>query len=150
MFHYVACGLNNIWLENGYTIHKSVNGGESFHIEDIKGLHIAIARTLTEKESVLANDEIRFIRTELAMSRKALGELLGISPETIKKWESGENAIPKASDALLRRLFLENHDGDGTVRMLLDTINRIENEMNKVLRFKETKDGWVNEERSAA
>lgn len=53
LFHYVACGLPNVWLENGYTEGVASDGTPIFHIENIEGLHKAIAFSLFEKEALL-------------------------------------------------------------------------------------------------
>ena len=40
MYHYKECGLQNVWLENGYFIQKTKHGkAVSFH--DVEGLHQA-------------------------------------------------------------------------------------------------------------
>lgn len=141
MFHYVACGLPNVWLANGFTETVDEKGDAFFSITDVRELHRAIGHFLTEKESVLSGDEFRFLRSELRMSRKTLAELLGYSVETLKKWESGENRIHKLGDANLRQLFLEGQSEDGTLKALLTQIKDLEREERRLC-FEETQKGW--------
>jgi putative transcriptional regulator len=141
MFHYVACGLPNIWLANGYTETTGSDGVAFFSIAEARELHRAIGHFLTEKESVLTGDEFRFLRSELRMSRKTLAELLGYSDETIKKWESAENRAHKLADANLRQLFLEGQNEDGTLKALLTQIKDLEREERRLC-FEETQTGW--------
>lgn len=145
MFHYVACGLPNVWLENGYRETTLVDGSTAFSIDDIKDLHVAIGRSLTQKEGILSGDEFRFIRSELRMSRRTMAEVVGMSPETIKKWESGENPIPKTADVAVRGLFLESLKEVSTVKGLLELINHIEKKQQQELRFKDTDHGWCED-----
>ncbi len=146
MFHYVACGLPNVYLENGYTTHDGPHG-KTFTVNKLEELHDAIGRVLVEKSELLDGDEVRFLRTELAMSRKALSAGLGYSPETVKKWESGENTIPKAADILLRALYREYHNEKSTIRTLVDAVNHLEKTAAKQrkLKFKETRGEWVRD-----
>lgn len=125
LFHYVACGLSNVWLENGYEVQDSPKG-QTFKIYKLEELHEAIGLTLTEKDEPLTGDEIRFLRTELSMSRKALGDYLDNSPETIKKWESGENKIIKTADLVLRALYREYHNENSGIKALVDVLNHLE------------------------
>lgn len=141
MFHYVACGLPNVWLSNGFTVTEDEAGESFFSIADVRDLHRAIGHFLTEKESGLTGEEFRFLRTELRMSRKTLADLLGYSDEAIKKWESGENRIHKLADANLRQLFLEAQSEDGTLKALLSQIKDLEREERRLC-FEETQKGW--------
>lgn len=144
MFHYVASGLSNVWLENGYQETEMSDGSVGFKIDNIKDLHTAIGRALVRKETLLSGDEFRFLRSEVRMSRKNMGDFLGLSDETIKKWESGENAVHKASDAAIRSLFLESLKESSNIKNLLELINHIEKKQQE-LRFKDTAAGWCED-----
>jgi hypothetical protein len=47
-FHYTACGLDNVWLANGYKV-KATRHGEAVAVNDVDGLHQLIANTLIDK-----------------------------------------------------------------------------------------------------
>lgn len=148
LFHYVACGLSNVWLENGYTEGVSSAGKPIFHIEDVKGLHKAIALSLVEKDTLLSGDEFRFLRSEVKLTRKSLAGVIGYSEETIKKWESGENPIQKIADMTLRNLYLESQNKASVVRDLLEKINHLEKKETEFF-FKEGGSGWEAEKKCA-
>ena len=59
MYHYTACGLDNIYLANGFQ-RTSSPSGEGVSIHDFDGLHEAIARGLANKEAPLQAKEFRF------------------------------------------------------------------------------------------
>ena len=46
-YHYKESGLDNVYLENGFTIHKTPYG-EGVSIQDTAGLHKAIGVWLVE------------------------------------------------------------------------------------------------------
>lgn len=151
MFHYTACGLPNIWLENGYTETFAEDGTAFFNITGIRELHTAIAQHLTAKDAPLTGAEFRFLRAELKMSRKTLAELIGCSDEAIKKWESGANKLPKLTDATVRKLFLEiqNEEEEGELRALLNQIKDLERQEMRLC-FAETLHGWQPQDRQCA
>lgn len=148
LFHYVACGLHNVWLANGYTEGVNSEGKPMFHVENVKGLHKAIGLSLVEKDTLLTGDEFRFLRNEIKLTRKNLAAVLGISEETIKKWESGENPIQKTSDIMLRNLFLENQNMASVVRGLLEKINHLEKKDTEFF-FKEGRGEWGPDKKCA-
>jgi putative transcriptional regulator len=48
MYHYLVCGVDDVWLANGYRRHRTAYGpGVSFH--DVLGLQAAIARAAAER-----------------------------------------------------------------------------------------------------
>ena len=47
-FHYTACGLDNVWLANGYEV-KATRHDEAVAVNDVDGLHQLIANTLIDK-----------------------------------------------------------------------------------------------------
>lgn len=51
-----------------------------------------------------AGERMRALREGLGLSQAALGELIGISPNTIARWERGEWAYPLVAQLALRYL----------------------------------------------
>ena len=92
-YHYIQCGLDNVYLRNGFTCVDS-RYGKGISIKDVEGLHRIIGQFLTNKTDILTASEIRFLRTELDMSQKRLGELIGKDPQTIGYWERSRGSIP--------------------------------------------------------
>lgn len=87
MLHYTDCGLSNIWLKNGYKTVKTPYG-KATAIDDVLGLHRAIALRMVRGNAPLSGKQFRFLRKELSFSQEMLGKLLGYSDgQQIAKWE---------------------------------------------------------------
>lgn len=105
-YHYTECGLDNIYLLNGFEITKNDDDQEIF-IHDIHGLHKAIGLAIVFKQGLLLGNEIKFIRTTLDFSQTRLAKLLGCTYQTVLLWEKNKTPISKTADRLLRVLFFE-------------------------------------------
>lgn len=123
MYHYLESGLRNVWLKNGFRMQKTPYG-DAVAIEDIKGLHEAIALHLIEKPSRLKGTEVRFLRKEMDMSQSGIGALLGVSAQTIALWEKGKAKVTVPSDRLLRLIVKGNYCGDVDVKELIEQLNQ--------------------------
>ena len=55
-YHYTECGLNNIYLLNGFTINQLENGDKEVFIHDIHGLHKTIGMALIFKGGLLSGN----------------------------------------------------------------------------------------------
>ncbi len=67
LFHHVECGLDDVWLMNGFERHDSPCG-QSTSIKDIDALHQAIGEHFGRNKRDLTGAEIRFLRQEMLMS----------------------------------------------------------------------------------
>jgi DNA-binding transcriptional regulator YiaG len=102
-YHYRGCGLDNVWLSDGYRLVADVYGA-GVEIEDLPGLHRAIALVLASKLAPLTGAELRFLRIEMDLSQKRMGELLGRQAQTVALWEKNGTASP-AADYLVRHIY---------------------------------------------
>lgn len=113
MYHYTECGLDNIWLVNGYEF-VDLPSGKHLKIGDIEGLHREIGRILTESKKDLTGREIRFLRQEMLLSQASLAKLLERTEQTVLRWEKSKCNIPKSAESLIRLLYREHiHDNSG-------------------------------------
>jgi DNA-binding transcriptional regulator YiaG len=148
-YHFTECGLDNIYLVNGFEITKT-KGDEEIFIHDIHGLLKTIGMMLVTKQGLLIGNEIKFIRTTLDLSQTALSKLIGCTYQTILLWEKDKTPISKTADRLLRVIFFEYLNPENN-RKVYDLINEIadleakmafsENKINKI-EFEEVGDGW--------
>jgi DNA-binding transcriptional regulator YiaG len=98
-------GLENIFLVNGFTRHFE-DGEESVSIDDIDGLRSAIALYIVTSRKVLTPGEVRFLRDQLEFTQRELGELLGVTDQSIARWEKGQTELPGPADRALRYLVI--------------------------------------------
>lgn len=146
-YHYKECGLDNVWLSNGFEIHDTPYG-EGVSIHDVDGLEKAIGIALVDSVHPLKAKEFRFLRVQLDMSQKALSRLLGCEEQTVSLYERGQSPIPALADRSLRQMFLEYHKVDSEFRELLEKFVQLDNELSDLesqISFMETERGWEPE-----
>ena len=107
-YHYAECGLPNVWLINGFE-RQSTPYGEGVAILDMEGLHKCISLTLCDKPEPLTGPEFKFLRRELDLSQKMMGEIFGIQSRQIRNIEK-EDRIENPYNTLVRHMYLESVD----------------------------------------
>jgi putative transcriptional regulator len=150
-YHYTDSGLDNIYLENGYTTHKTPYG-DGVSIEDTTGLHKAIGAWLVLVPKPLNGAELRFIRLEMALTQKDLAGILGSTEQNVRRWEKARTkAMLGPADYLLRALYTEYLGGDGDVRRMVDRLAKLDQLDHTRACLSDTGTGWqVNEMRAVA
>ena len=138
-YHYTEGGLRNIWLANGYTVRKT-KYGDGVSIHDVDGLHRAIAHAVANKPH-LTGAEVRFLRKEMGMSQRGLGELLGVTDQAVALWEK-KGRLPKTADRLLRLIYVEHEGGNVPIRATIQRINDIDQHGDEQIIAEETKGRW--------
>ncbi|GAA4334918.1 helix-turn-helix transcriptional regulator [Pigmentiphaga soli] len=139
MYHYTECGLDNVWLINGFTV-ETIDGEEFVSFEEADDLHAAIGRTLASKPNLTAA-EFKFLRKELGLSQKRLADMLGTSEQTISLWERGSE-IPKSTERLLKLVYLDHLDGNVKVHEMISRLLDLDAKEASKFVFEDTKAGW--------
>lgn len=139
MYHYIECGLQNVWLTNGYDVCE-VDGEKAVSISDVDELHELIGRSIAAKSNLNAT-EIRFLRKELGLSQKRLADLLGSTEQTVSLWER-RGRMPKGYDRLVRLLYLEKIDGNVKVQEIINRLIELDFRQREKLVFSDTRTGW--------
>jgi putative transcriptional regulator len=142
-FHYRACGLDEVRLANGYEIHETAYG-EAVAIDDVEGLHRAIARWLIRRPRVLSGAEFRYLRKELDLSQKELAARLGATEQQVFRWEKKRRAgVPGTADRLLRVLYDAHDNGKKPSSWLLEELATLDEVPAEPVTLEETADaGW--------
>lgn len=140
MLHYTSCGLQNVWLLNGYKREKT-SYGPAVAIEDSDGLHRAIALLLVNRKPRLSGAEFRFLRKELDMSQSRLAHVLGNDAQSVALWEK-RGRVPKWADRFLRALYREHAQGNAKIIEMVDRLNDMDRSELQKMRFEETSKGW--------
>lgn len=138
-YRYTESGLTNVWLANGYTIRKT-KYGDGVSIHNMDGLHRALARALSNKPR-LTGTEVRFLRKEMGLSQRGLGELLGVTEQAVSLWER-KGQLPKTADRLLRLIYVEHDRGNAPIRTTIQRINDMDSQVNDQIIAEEAKGGW--------
>lgn len=105
-YKYDACGLHGITLIDVEVSRCAECGEEEVAIENIEGLHRAIALAIVRKREKLAGEEIRFLRKYLGLSGGDFAEHIGVSPETVSRWEQDRTPMGVTADRFLRWLIV--------------------------------------------
>jgi len=145
MYHYDDCGLPNIYLKNGFTITNHEEYGECYSIHNLEGLHKTIGlNIITHSTPLMSGTEFRYLRIELDLSQKALGDLLGTTDQTIANYEKGEPQ--PIADKFLRILYKESIGGNIKIMESLERLNQIDRkimEYEQLVELEEGENGWA-------
>lgn len=101
---YKECGLDNVTLR-GVDSHKCHQCGEEYlGFGDQEQLHSLIAKALTLKKGILTGKELRFLRTFLGLSGAMFAARVGVSKETVSRFENDKQPLSKTFDVLVKSL----------------------------------------------
>ena len=145
MYHYKECGLNNVFLKNGYEIEDDQEYGDLFSVMDIEGLHRAIGCEIAKAPRALTGSEIKFLRKELDLSQKRVASMLGVKELTVGRWERDETAMSRGNELLLRAYYLEVQCGDGQLKDLIEELAKMDTQARMTRLEMEDNDsrGWT-------
>lgn len=105
MFEYTGCGLDGIYLKNGYTLSESAYG-KGVSIDNLEGLHRAIAADIVSQHTPMTGDQFRFLRKEQELVQQELAALFRVDVQTVANWEKkGHEAIPGPTDIAMRAFY---------------------------------------------
>lgn len=105
-FQYKDCGLDYIWLLNGFDRIDDPDFGVAVSIHDVEGLNKAIAIGIIKKVPFIRGQEVRFLRSQLKFNQSEMGNLVRHDMRTIQRWEEKRNEpIPADIDRFLRFFY---------------------------------------------
>ena len=105
-YNYQMSGLSKVFL-HGVTGEKCAQCGEIFtSIPHPLELHDLLASDIASQPSKLSGNEIRFLRTHLGFSGADFARKIGVTPETVSRWEKGALNMKDTAEKLLRVLVL--------------------------------------------
>lgn len=123
LFHYVQCGLDNVWLTSGVEVTET-DYGTGFRIKDAVELHEAIAKSIINGNRRLRGQEARFLRVLLNLSQEGMAKILGVDRATVIRWErSRERPLTVMQDISVRTTYAARASGDD---FLLDVIKEMQ------------------------
>lgn len=120
MYHYTMCGLDYVYLRNGYRKHDTAYG-EGVSIENADALDREIAICVISSYGRLRGQEVRFIRSLLGTSQAELATRLGVKRLTVARWEKAPiTPIPGPADRTLRVVAAKGLFGDKALGLIVD------------------------------
>jgi putative transcriptional regulator len=125
MYHYLGCGLSNVYLKNGYRLAKTPYG-EGVSIHDLDGLHDAIGAAIVSDPHPMMGEAFRFLRVELDLSQAGLAALLGCDEQAVARWEKGTSKVNAPAERLLRLLYKQMKLGEKKLAPLLKMLQQLE------------------------
>lgn len=82
-------------------------GEEEIAIPNIEELNRLLAAWLARRPQHINGAEIRFLRKIMGWSGRSFALLIGVTPETVSRWENGKEPIGPAAERLLRVLVTQ-------------------------------------------
>jgi len=150
--HYTACGLDNVYLLNGFK-RETIDGEEYVTIEDLDGLWKVIGLHLVTTRKALAPKEIKFLRHHMDMTQAELGARLRVSDQTVARWEKDHCDLPGPADLMLRVLFLGSRmaqpEGNELLREIIKLLDQLQerDESKSADVFEHGTERWKDSER---
>lgn len=103
-YHYQECGLPNVYLYSGVTV-EATPYGKMVDIANLAGLHRAIGLSIIERPTPMSGGELRFLRKQMDLTQRALGDIMRVSDQTVANYEK-ENTADGPADKLMRVVYL--------------------------------------------
>lgn len=140
MYHYTECGLDNVWLANGYKVSRTAYG-KGVSVDRADQLSDAIALSLIAKKGRLSGKEFRFLRTKLELSQQSAGRFIGATEQSVSLWER-TGKVPQYADTIIRSVYAEQYTGNPTILAVIDRVNTVERLCSQRIVMSEGKTGW--------
>lgn len=99
---YDFCGLSYVTLVGVRVDRCAECGASDLVIERPLELEDAITSAVLGKTGPLTAEEVRYLRKRLGWSGREAAAQLGVTPETVSRWETGSRRIGPTPDRLLR------------------------------------------------
>ena len=149
MYQYKGCGLNNIYLVNGY-VEKETNYGNAVSVSKLKELHNVIGFTIITSSKAITGKEIRFLRKDLDLSIVDLSVLTMISTSYIEEIEKMDSIVENDKKLvslinIIKLLYLNKVKNSMSYKAKIDLLFKRKRDTKNKLYFeldKETKK-WI-------
>jgi putative zinc finger/helix-turn-helix YgiT family protein len=147
-YRYIASGLSNVTLLGVKVRRCAKCGDHEVVIPHIEELHRVLAAAVVREKSRLSKDGIRFLRKYLGYSGVDFAKVVGVSAETISRWENGKEKMGSSAEKLVRMLVVHTQP---TRHYPIESLAAItEGRKPKPLGVRPKGNGWVQHELEAA
>ena len=139
-YSYTASGLPYVTLIGVEVRRCKACGEHEVVLPKIEQLHRAIALAVVGKRPRLTGAEIRFLRKYLGWSGADFAKHMGVTPESVSRWENERDQMGAVADRLLRLMVVTRAP---VSEYPLDTLAELEDEASPVrLRVEAARGGW--------
>jgi putative zinc finger/helix-turn-helix YgiT family protein len=146
-YGYAASGLPYVTLVGVEVRRCAACGEHEVVIPKIEQLHRTIAMAVVEKRSRLTAAEIRFLRKYLGWSGVDFARHMGVTAESVSRWENDREQMAAVADRLLRLMVVTQAPvSDYSLDALVDLD---EKSAPVRLRVAPKKGGWLAEVQAA-
>lgn len=101
-YRYAASGLSGVTLMKVEVSRCAKCGEHVVAIPRIEQLHRALATFLSRKQTAFTGAEISFLRKYLGWSGADFARHIGVTPETVSRWENDREVMSPPADRALR------------------------------------------------
>lgn len=149
VLHYTDCGLDNIYLSNGFE-RETYDGEDYVTIHNLNGLHQAIGLHIVLEKKAPNGTEVRFLRTEMGLSQQDLGAKLGVSDQSVARWEKGQTDIPGTAIFSFKVLYIfsimSEEDRDAVLEEFIQALDDLakSDEIGDSIKLVYTNDKWAD------
>jgi putative transcriptional regulator len=125
MYHYAECGLDNIYLVDGYSL-RETDYGRTVSIVDTEGLHTLIGKDIVESPSLMTGAEFRFLRLEMDISQKRIAALINADEQAVRRWEKARGKGVKGPGERMMRVLYMQFMGDSEIRRKIERLAELD------------------------
>lgn len=143
-YRYDESGLSNVVLV-GVEVRHCAACGRVPVIQGIEGLHRALARCIIEQDARLDGEQVRFLRSYLGWRAVDFAKIMGVTKESVSRWENDHEPIGGAADRALRLLVLTQKPvSDYTPERFAEILESIQDEHGRrAMRLERQPGGWA-------
>ncbi len=139
-YNYSASGLPYVTLVGVEVRRCKACGEHEVVLPKIEQLHRAIALAVVGKHSRLTAAEVRYLRKYLGWSGADFAKHMGVTPESVSRWENEREQMSAVADRLLRLMVATKAPAS---EYPLDVLAELEEEPAPVrLKVESGKGGW--------
>jgi len=140
--HYTGCGLDWVYLVNGFKRHDTPYG-RGVSITNVDGLHKVIAKTIVISPHRMRGQEVRFLRSMLDYSQRDIALAAGVTRASVARWEGDRTKpIPRSADHAIRFYYAAHEAGDETVKRISEVLTEIDKLEYGEIQFRDANRHW--------
>jgi len=140
-YHYTQCGLDDVYLMNGYHDHETPYG-KGISIDKVDDLHKAIAMQLCLKKAELHPKEFRFLRKMMDLTQAELALFFRCDAQTVARWEKGGTEAPGVADRMIRLLYLGDQQDKIAVKKIVEQLSMLDDRNTNKTIFEKKNGEW--------